>query len=136
MDEGVTEEIRIGDWFWEETLRVGTMSNDELARRRAQLEAISGQAERDYIAALESEVVTGTLTAEQAAAEYADFRRKLRAIDGEAATLAAKARSPHDQRARAAKLRHYPPLSPACPTPQDGCCLASLMSCVSSANHP
>ena len=90
MDEGMTKKTRIGDWFWEETLRVGTMSNDELARRRAQLEAVSDQAERDIIAALEAAVVTGTLTAEQAAAEYADFRRKLRAVDGEAATLAAK----------------------------------------------
>jgi hypothetical protein len=61
-----------------------------LTRRRAQLEAISGEAERGYVATLEEQVVRGTLTAEQATAKYADFPRQLRAINSEAATLAAE----------------------------------------------
>jgi hypothetical protein len=91
MDEGMTKETKFGDSFWEGMLRAETMSDDELASYITQLEAITDKAERGIVAALEEQVVRGTLTAEQAAAKYADFRRRLRAVDDEAATLAAKA---------------------------------------------
>lgn len=58
------------------------MSDEDLAKRRAQLQDTIEQATRDLIATLEKSVAIGSMTADQAADEFAKFTSQLKQIKG------------------------------------------------------
>lgn len=70
----------IADAFWHEAVPGTPFSEQVLARRRAQLDAVVDRTERAYIEALEARVSNGSVTAADATQAYAAFRSTLAAI--------------------------------------------------------